>query len=398
MVNVNRQPGLIDIPDSACRPAARLVAAGRALRLRRRDRESGMQERVARYPIVAALLIAVASCGSSPSSPTSGAAQAVYYVSPTGHDQDGGTITAPFQTISAGLKRLRPGDTLYIRGGIYTGSANTIDSQSGTVPSGSSWSNAITIAGYQGEAVTLRPPYNVSGIRLTATQSYLIFQDFTIDMVNSNAGADADGIFVFRPHHNRFQRLEVMHSYNFGIHFGDSTANNEVIDCRIHDNGFPGSPSTNGHGLYITGSDNLFQNNEVYDNQGYGFHVYNNAGSHADPSRNIVRGNRIHGNGRHGGTAYGVLVAWGDANEIASNQIFDNPGGIQIYTNSTNTSVHDNNIYNNKPLEGIIVQYSSGTKLANNTATANGSDVVDLGTETAFRQNSFQAPVRPGVR
>jgi hypothetical protein len=215
--------------------------------------------------------MAVSACGKNPSSPSGGGTQTVYYVSPTGRDQDSGTMAAPFQTIGAAVRRLRPGDTLYLRGGIYTGPGNAIDSQSGTVPSGSSWQNPITIAGYAGEAVTLRPTTNVSGIRLTGGQSYLIFQDFSIDMVNSGAGADADGIYIYTAHHNRFQRIEVMRGQGFGVHFGNNTPFNEVLDCRIHDIGLLGASSSEGHGLYITASDNLFQNNEVYDNQGYGF-------------------------------------------------------------------------------------------------------------------------------
>jgi parallel beta-helix repeat protein len=341
------------------------------------------------------VLATLAGCKSNPTSP-SNPTQTVYYVAPSGRDTNNGTISAPLETIRAAVQRLRPGDTLYIRGGIYTGAANTIDSQSATVPGGRSWSEPITISGYAGEAVTLRPPYNVAGIRLTsAAQAYLIFQDFTVDMVNSGAGSDADGVFVNLAHHNRFQRLEVMNSYNFGLHFGTETPFNEVIDSRIHDNGFPGGPSTNGHGLYISGSQNLFQNNDVYNNHGYGFHIYNNAGSRADPSRNIVRGNRIHANGRHGGTAYGLTIAWGDANRIEDNQIYDNPGGIQVYTNSTNTDVRNNNVYNNRPLEGIIVQYAAGTQVRNNTIYANGSDLVDLGTATALIENGITAQGAP---
>jgi parallel beta-helix repeat protein len=390
---VNAHPRLTDALRAAYRSAAALIL-GRGRRVPARQDPGYVRQdnpAFARCSLIVALLIAVSSCGSSPTSPSGGAAQSVYYVAPTGRDQDSGTITAPFQTVSAGVKRLRPGDTLYLRAGIYTGAGNAIDSQSGTVPSGSSWSNPITIAGYAGEAVTLRPSFNTSGIRLTSGQSYLIFQDLSIDMVNSGPGADADGIYIYTAHHNRFQRIEVMHGQGFGVHFGNNTPFNELIDSRIHDVGLPNGSVSDGHGLYITASDNLFQNNDVYDNQGYGFHVYNNAGTHADPSRNILRGNRIHGNGRHGGTAYGVVIAWGDANEVADNQIYDNPGGIQVYTGSSNTTVRGNNVFNNRPLEGIIVQYATDTQVRGNTVNANGDDIVDLGTATAFSQNAVTA-------
>ena len=61
------------------------------------------------------------------------------------------------------------------------------------------------------------------------------------------------------------------------------------------------------------------------------------------------------------GPTYGIVVAWGDANLIHDNLIYDNPGGIQVYTNSSNTRVYNNTIYNNTPLEGILIQFATGT-------------------------------------
>lgn len=91
-----------------------------------------------------------------------------YFVAPNGNNASPGTITAPWLTLRHAVAQLRAGDTLYLRGGTYTGSANTIDSILGSVPSGSSWTNAITIAGYAAEIVTIRPPDGQQGIRLSS--------------------------------------------------------------------------------------------------------------------------------------------------------------------------------------------------------------------------------------
>jgi hypothetical protein len=205
---------------------------------------------------------------------------ATYYVSLSGNNANScasaqsQTQANQKRTISAGVACLSPGDTLYIRGGTYTGSGDVIDSQTFTVPSGTSWSNVITIAGYPGEIVTIRPPHNVSGIRLTTgTPHHLVFQDFTIDMVNSQGGADARGIFVDTAHHIRLQRLEVKNSATDGVMITDNSSFNEVLGCKIHDSGAEEAPFPTGHGLYVFGSDNVFDGNEVYDNLLYGFHV-----------------------------------------------------------------------------------------------------------------------------
>src|ERR1700738_2050215 len=109
---------------------------------------------------------------------------ATRYVATTGSDAAAGTIGAPWLTIAFAVAHLVAGDTLYLRGGTYTGASNTIDGSLNTVPSGISWANAVTIAGYPAETVITQPPNGQHGIRLAGTYSYLIFQDLTIDGVN----------------------------------------------------------------------------------------------------------------------------------------------------------------------------------------------------------------------
>src|SRR4051812_12476139 len=75
------------------------------------------------------------------------ASAATYYGAPTGNDANAGSISAPWRTIRVAVSRLTAGDTLYLRGGVYTGTSDNIDSQAGAVPSGTSWTSAITIAG-----------------------------------------------------------------------------------------------------------------------------------------------------------------------------------------------------------------------------------------------------------
>src|SRR5205085_12016371 len=74
------------------------------------------------------------------------ASAATYYVATTGNDANPGSLSAPWRTISVAVSRLTAGDTLYIRGGVYTSGADTIDSQAKAVPRGTSWAAAITIA------------------------------------------------------------------------------------------------------------------------------------------------------------------------------------------------------------------------------------------------------------
>ena len=47
--------------------------------------------------------------------------QSEYYVSESlGSDSNGGTESAPFQSINKGISMLNPGDTVYVMEGVYT--------------------------------------------------------------------------------------------------------------------------------------------------------------------------------------------------------------------------------------------------------------------------------------
>src|SRR3954466_2358864 len=87
---------------------------------------------------------------------------ATYYVSQSGNDANScataqsTSATNQKASIAAGVACARAGDTVLIHGGTYTGSDATIDSQSHTVNSGTSFANAITISGYPGEAVVIQ--------------------------------------------------------------------------------------------------------------------------------------------------------------------------------------------------------------------------------------------------
>ena len=84
-----------------------------------------------------------------------------YFVSPDGDDGNPGTIDKPWRTIRRATKYgwprefRQPGDTVWLRGGLYSGNANGID-LSGAEGALSGTSNApITIRAYPGETPTV---------------------------------------------------------------------------------------------------------------------------------------------------------------------------------------------------------------------------------------------------
>lgn len=324
---------------------------------------------------------------------TAPAAAAMYYVSTAGNDTNSCAAAqapaTPKSTIAAGLTCLAPGDTLFLRGGTYTGSGNLIDSERSSVPSGTSWSAAITIAGYPGETATIRPPDGRQAIRLTAgAPHYLIFQDLVIDGIDQtilsvNGGPDL--VYLSSgAHHNRFERLEVKNNAANGFalssHNGPAD-HNEILNCVIHDNGRL-DEGNSGYGIYLKTSNNTIAGNDIYRNNGYGVHQNAPAGG---GNNNVILGNRIHDNAVHGtigiggSTSYAVVLINGDNNLIANNLIYGNHAGILIYNNTTNARVYNNTITGNR-YDAIDLQYfGSAPFIRNNIVFNNGGTIVNYG-------------------
>jgi parallel beta-helix repeat protein len=329
---------------------------------------------------------------------TSNLQAATYYVSTSGSNSNScATATAgpPAAqsgnklTIVAGIACMAPGDTLLVRAGTYTSTANVMDTASITIPSGSSWNTATKIWAYPMEDVTIRPPDGSGGITLrNQATSYVWFKDFIIDMINITvSGSDngPDGVYIgYGSNHIRLETMEIENNYGNGIQMADFNGNspfNEVLGSFIHDNGrAPGIH--HGYGMYISTSDNLFDHNEIYNNGGYGAHFYDNVGE-IYINRNTITNNRWYNNGTHGGSNCGFLIL-GDAHRVYNNVVYNNAGvGICLYTNATNILISNNTITGNTE-GGISMQYYSvGNVITNNIIYNNLSGVtepIDQGT------------------
>ena len=75
---------------------------------------------------------------------------ATFYVATYGDDANAGTEELPFQTIQRGAWALSAGDTLIVRGGTY------LETLFWVIPSGTSWSQPVTVQAAPGETVVLQ--------------------------------------------------------------------------------------------------------------------------------------------------------------------------------------------------------------------------------------------------
>jgi Right handed beta helix region len=225
------------------------------------------------------------------------------------------------------------GDTLYIRGDTY---AEGIDSGRQTIPVGTSWSNAPLISAYPNEIVQI----NNIGLYVSYIQ-YIIFDGLIVD----NGRTLNEDIYITNgANHIQIKKYEIRNSRGQGVLIArQSSVFNKFPNCRIYDNG----SSDQDHGLYLSGTSDLIDMCNIYNNSGYGVHNYNSYPGDRS-SNNIIRNSGLWNNGTQSATAAGILLSSGDGNLAYNNIIRSNPYGIQIGFRSSNMSAaYNNTIYAN---------------------------------------------------
>jgi len=305
---------------------------------------------------------------------------ASYYVATTG--SDGNTCTqarstsTPKRTISNAVGCLVAGDTLYIRQGTYSG----IDNNSTFIPSGTSWTNLVTISGYPGEQVVLSGGSTEHGANITRTGTqYISFENLIFDGFYQSIS------LANTVHHIRFKDIEAKNTTLHCVQVGKDSHYNWFIGGKYHNCGPSTTSGSQGtYGFYVSSSNNIFENLEVYDNAGFGFHFYYTGCSNC-VNNNIVRNSIVYNS-----SFCGIIFSSG-TNNIASNNILRNNtwSGLCINYNSvSNTKAYNNTIYGNGN-PGIELQGSVNAVIKNNIIYQNGGVIAEYSTSGTIQSNNL---------
>ncbi len=313
---------------------------------------------------------------------------AIYHVSKSGSNgnscRDALSRSKSKLTINEGLKCLSAGDTLYIGAGTYE---EGIDSTENTIPSGTSWNNAVTIAAAPGEQVTLRPRKAFEVISLIGSQiSYLVFDGLILDAEN----VTTDGFSLTNgAHHVKLQNSEVKNAPNQGILISKGTGStdyNEFRNLSVHDNG----RNKFSHGIYISTSNNLIEGCKVYRNSGYGIHLYDDTG---EVNSNIVRLNTTWSNSWSYCCGAGILVGSGRNNIAYNNISYNNGYGITSgYNKTSGAKIYNNTVYKN--IHGGIQNLGTSIDavIKNNIAYRNPMPIENHGSNATLSHNLTSDP------
>ncbi|MFX0195377.1 MAG: right-handed parallel beta-helix repeat-containing protein [Candidatus Hodarchaeota archaeon] len=308
-----------------------------------------------------------------------------YYVSPTGSDNNPGTLSQPWKTIQNASSILLPGDTVYIRGGTYQESVRP--TRSGQI------GNYIIYAAYPGEKVILNinsgPAVNLRN------RDYIIVDGITVE-------ANGTGLWgaVEQAHFNIIRNNEFRNSsgQSHGMCVEDATYN-KFINNTLYKHGRYGPGGTDSFrldqssrynliegnrfefgehsllriegGTYNVVRNNYFQNdwekNTEINSPGSSVPAYHNVWEN-----NIFATTQVAGDGED---SPGIQFS-GSNNIVRFNVFYHNQGGgfrLEAYTGSANEAiyVYDNRIYNNvfyyNQHAGIFInKYHSGTDISGN--------------------------------
>jgi hypothetical protein len=299
-----------------------------------------------------------------------------YFVATNGSDSNDGSVANPFLRITNSLLKMKSGDTLTIRAGVYS------EHIENTIPAGYGWEQPTTIRAYSGEIVTLNGQTSDLRdlIRIEGSEKHHILLDgLTLDGTNLVTGGNTLKItysVAGQPaHHIRVKDCVIKNCYNGQnvlITAGADAVPTycEFTNCTVFGAGLHSDFVNQEHGLYIATASNTFEACTVYSNLNLGFHFYGNY-----PNYNTVKGCTFAGTSTRLAdcAAIGTFTA---TNNVFENNIFYDCGyGIVCnsgYTGGVSAVIANNTFYSNSYPIYIV---AGGANVSDNLIAA--SDVTN---------------------
>jgi hypothetical protein len=322
-----------------------------------------------------------------------GAGAADYHAAPRARAGGDGSARRPWQLSRAlaAADTVKPGDTVWLHGGVYTGQfVCTLNGAEG---------KPIVIRPYRGQRVTL-DARGAGTAALLVNGAWTTFRDLEItDTDPDRVRERPHGMFVRGPHTTIVNM--VIHDCGVGIGFWtDCAPPAEIYGCIIYNNGWQGPAPDRGHGhaIYAQNRDGVKRlvDNIFFNQFGYGIHAYGS-------SRAFLKGFHIEGNTgfNNGSLSRGremtsnILVGGGApaANIVLTENLsyFDKPApGFRLGFGPVNDDVEAGGNY----VVGILqVDKWRKTRFAGNTVVSPGPlarlDVAGDGSAHEWRRNSY---------
>jgi hypothetical protein len=228
-----------------------------------------------------------------------------FYAAPLGSTQGDGSITNPWDltTALAGPPAIKPGDTIWLRGGTYGSGGSTVFQ---SVVSGTP-TQPIIVRQYPGERATVNGGIQVFGpyswfwgfeilnsypVRVSSYAGSFppdVLQTTGILPLNSQANPTVPGVKVINL---------IVHDTGNGISSFSPAPGTEIYGCLTYNNGWLGTDRGHGHGIYLqnTTTTKLISDNLIFNNFDAGLHP--SGSSDANIANVSMLGNAVFFNGQ----------------------------------------------------------------------------------------------------
>jgi hypothetical protein len=260
-----------------------------------------------------------------------------FYVSPSGAAGGSGSIGSPWdlQTALDQPAAVHAGDTIWMRGGTYTGFF--VSHLNGTSAS------PITVRNYPGERAKIDGNYggNLPALEIHGNYTwYWGFEIYNSDPTRwSNDGSEpprrGEGIQVIGDHIKLIHL--VIRDAAQGVLTGSGANDTEIYGCLIYYNGYDASDRGHGHGIYSANdpgnATKKIRDNIIYDQYGYGLHGYTEGG---DLDNIEYQGNTVFDAGGLSSHGWTTNILLGGLVAAASPVIKNNMAYTQTHAGSNN--------------------------------------------------------------
>ncbi|HWC74998.1 MAG TPA: Ig-like domain-containing protein, partial [Gemmatimonadales bacterium] len=219
----------------------------------------------------------VATYGGTAGTATIGVAG--WFASPAGSSSgDGSRQPWDLQTALSGANgAVRPGDTIWLRGGTYAGTYTTTLAGTSSAP--------IVVRQYPGERATIDggtanvETFSVDG-QWAIYWGFEIMQSGTARSCDSCIGLRPTGVYVRSAQNVKLLNL-IVHDVGHATFMEDGTHNIEMYGWIIYNGGSINLTRSDGHGIYVHNDGigwKVIRDNVVFNQFGYGLHAFTGIG------------------------------------------------------------------------------------------------------------------------
>ncbi len=198
-----------------------------------------------------------------------------YYLSPTGNDNNTGTIISPWFSLNKAWTVVAPGDNVFMRGGTYAYTTQQIlKGKNGTL------GNLIKIQPYQNESVIITKGTGYvtdtarAGVYMEA--NYVHWYKIRVTGYAQITSDAINGLMAQRSSNCIFERLEIDNNGG-GLNIRFNAKNNLVKNCDFHDNYDPITGGGNADGLDVGADFNGLPTDVTENNIVTGCRAWNNS-------------------------------------------------------------------------------------------------------------------------